>query len=281
MIKDSISAADYLAFRAFLENACGIVLGDNKQYLISSRLNKLLAESKITSIGTLLDTLKKNPNSELRMRVVDAMTTNETLWFRDAYPFSILEEVIFRELAEKKKRQVRIWSAACSSGQEPYSISMITQEYMSGKGRGLLRDVQITATDISPSILKQARLGFYDNLSLGRGLPVERKKRFFEQHGEQWQVKDEIRNRVKFTEFNLMKNFNSLGKFDVIFCRNVLIYFSTDLKRDILNRLSQALEPGGFLFLGGSESITSHADGFEALRHFGGMVYRHVGEPKK
>lgn len=280
MVKDSISSADYTAFRAFLENACGIVLGDNKQYLITSRLHKLLDAFQISSIGSLLDILKKNPNSELRMLVIDAMTTNETLWFRDGYPFRVLDEVILPEFADNRKRQVKIWSAACSTGQEPFSISMVVSEYMSGKGRGLLKDVQITATDISPTVLKQARIGSYDELSLGRGLPIERRQRFFDHKGEQWQVKDEVKDRVKFIELNLMKNFTSLGKFDVIFCRNVLIYFSSELKRDILNRLSLSLEPGGYLFLGGSESITTYADGFDTLRYSGGLVFRARGVKK-
>lgn len=280
MAEKSISSADYAAFRAFLENACGIVLGENKHYLVSSRLNRLLVEFKIGSIGYLLEMIKKNPSSELRVRVVDAMTTNETLWFRDSYPYTSLEEVIFRDFAERKKNQVRIWSAACSTGQEPYSISMITQEYLARKGRGLLRDVQIVATDISPTVLKQARLGCYDNLSLMRGLSDERRKRFFDQQGDQWQIKEEIKNRVKFTELNLMKDYRSLGKFDVIFCRNVLIYFSQDLKRDILNRMSRILEPGGYLYLGGSESIATYADGYEAIRHNGGLIYRLSLPPK-
>lgn len=272
-MSDIIAPSEYEAFCRFLEEACGIVLGENKHYLITSRLNKILSELGINSVGSLVETLKLNTKTELRARVIDAMTTNETFWFRDNYPFHIFEKLVLPELLEKKKRQIKVWSAACSSGQEPYSISMTVQEYFQSKFRNN-HDVQIVGTDISPTMLKFAKAGIYDNLALSRGLSPERRKRFFLELGQLWQIKEEIKNRTKFVELNLMKPFSNLGKFDVIFCRNVLIYFSTDLKKNILARLAQSLEPEGYLFLGGSESIANYSSLFETVRHESGIVYR-------
>lgn len=282
MINQSITPQEYQEFREFLEGASGIALGDNKQYLVNSRLAALLAEMGARSIGELINHVKRDVKSGLRERIVDAMTTNETLWFRDNFPFEILKSHILPELSGQRGRPVRIWSAACSSGQEPYSMSMIIQEYLHVKPSSLPRDVQITATDISPSILKHAKEAVYDAMTLARGLSDERRKRFFDVKGrpgdiqaKSWQVKSEIRKRVTFSELNLMKkDYLLLGKFDVIFCRNVLIYFSAELKREILARFAQVLEPGGYLCLGASESVSGYVDSFETVRYQGGLVYR-------
>lgn len=270
-----ISPQEYQDFRKFLESASGIVLGDNKQYLVKSRLGCLITEMGLNSVGELIDCVKRDVKSGLRERIIDAMTTNETLWFRDHFPFEILRAHILPEFADRRDRPVRIWSAACSSGQEPYSMSMIIQEYLQAKPAGLPRDVQIIATDISSSVLKDAREGVYGAMALARGLSDDRQKRFFDVKGKAWQVKPEIRKRITFSEMNLMKkDYFALGKFDVIFCRNVLIYFSTELKREILTRFSQVLEPGGYLCLGASESVSGYVDCFEAMRYQGGLVYR-------
>ena len=275
MTNQSITPQEYREFHEFLEGASGIALGDNKQYLVNSRLASLMADMGLSSIGELMSRAKRDVRSDLRERIVDAMTTNETLWFRDNFPFEMLKSHILPELSGQRGQPARIWSAACSSGQEPYSMSMIIQEYLQAKPGSLPRDVQITATDISPSILKDAKEGVYDAMALARGLSEERKKRFFDVKGKAWQVKPEIRKRITFSEMNLMKkDYLSLGKFDVIFCRNVLIYFSSELKRDILARFSQVLEPGGYLCLGASESVSAYVDCYETLRHQGGLVYR-------
>ncbi len=273
-MNQSISARDYDSFRQFLEEACGIVLGDNKQYLVASRLNRLLKELDVSSVGELIVQLKKQPRSGLRERIIDAMTTNETFWFRDNHPYELLKDLILPELTKKRSSQLKIWSAASSSGQEPYSISMILQEYLKSRPGSLTNNIQILGTDISPTMLEMCRSGVYDALALSRGLSPERKKRFFQQQGDLWQVTDEIRNRVRFSELNLMNSYASLGQFDIVFCRNVLIYFSSELKRDILRRISQTLAPGGYLFLGSTETIASYSDDFETVRHKGGIVYQ-------
>ncbi len=281
-MNQSITPQEYQAFREFLEAASGIALGENKQYLVNSRLAGLVTEMGLTSIGELIKRVNRDVKSGLRERIVDAMTTNETLWFRDGFPFEILKSHILPELSGQRGRPARIWSAACSSGQEPYSMSMIIQEYLHAKPSSLPRDVQITATDISSSVLKDAKEGVYDAMTLARGLSDERKKRFFDAQGraddiqaKSWQIKSEIRKRVTFAEMNLMKkDYLSLGKFDVIFCRNVLIYFSSELKREILTRFAQVLEPGGYLCLGASESVSGYVDCFEIVRYQGALVYR-------
>jgi len=269
----SLTSADYDAFRRFLEEASGIVLGDNKHYLVTSRLTRLMREQGISSFAALMQRIRAD--SRLRNSIMDAMTTNETSWFRDSYPFDILKEELLPEYAKKQARQVRIWSAASSTGQEPYSLSMVVSEYLQKRPGSLpANGVQILATDISPTVLEQARKGVYEGVAVARGLSEERKRRFFTQTGEGWRVKDDIRGRVSFRELNLMQSYAALGKFDIIYCRNVLIYFSADLKRDILSRMARALNPGGYLVLGGSESITSYSDDFQLVRWRNGVIYR-------
>ena len=271
----SFTPEEYKNFQVFLEKACGIVLGDNKHYLVSSRLNRLMQENNLETLQALVDNLEKSfSSSALKTSVIEAMTTNETLWFRDTYPFKVLSDTIFQEFQEQRKPSVRIWSAACSSGQEPYSMSMTAEEF--AKHNPGFR-LEIVATDISKAILDEAKQAKYDALSLARGLSEERKLQYFSPIGDQWQVNANIRQRINFREVNLLQNYASLGKFDVIFCRNVLIYFSTESKKDILDRMASILNPRGFLMLGASESIAQYSDKFEMVRASAGVVYRLKG----
>ncbi|AEY02469.1 chemotaxis protein methyltransferase CheR [Oceanimonas sp. GK1] len=263
----------YLAFCRFLESNTGIVLGNSKQYLVKSRLAPLLARFGIASMGELLERSMQLRERELKTAVIDAMTTNETLWFRDVYPFVQLSERLFPELA-KPGKSLRIWSAACSSGQEPYSIAMTAQEY-SARRPGALPGLQILATDISATMLEHCKTGIYDSLSLARGLSPERRSRFFTPLSEgRMQLQAGIRNMVSFRSYNLLDSYASLGKFDIIFCRNVLIYFSPENKSKILNQFAGALNPGGYLLLGASESLTGLSDRFEMIRCTPGIIYR-------
>ncbi|MCF6257308.1 MAG: protein-glutamate O-methyltransferase CheR [Gammaproteobacteria bacterium] len=269
----TITTEDYQSFRKFLEDACGIVLGDNKQYLVTSRLTKLISDNEIDSFSTLMKRMKVD--GKLRNCIMDAMTTNETSWFRDVYPFDILKEKLLPELIKAQPRTIRIWSAACSTGQEPYSLSMMVQEYSQSKPGSLSTNaVQIIGTDISPSVLAVAKSGVYEGVAVSRGLPEERKARFFQETSESWEVSADIKKRVSFRELNLMQNYTLLGRFDIIYCRNVLIYFSTELKRDILARMAKCLNPGGFLVLGGSESITNYSNEFDLIRWRNGVIYQ-------
>ncbi len=278
MSLSSIRSDDYEAFRLFLEEACGILLGKDKHYLVQSRLGKLVRENGGGSLGELVGKLRRErQGGVLRERVIEAMTTNETFWFRDKHPFSILEDTVLPALSEGRSRSVRIWSAACSTGQEPYSISMVIQQYLS-RNPGKLTDVQITATDISTAVLEEAKAAYYDPMQLSRGLPDELKQRYFLRDTthweERWQVREEIRRRVRFTVANLQGSYAGLGKFDIIFCRNVLIYFSSESKKDILSRMADTLNPEGYLFLGASESISQYSEAFDMVRCPRGVVYR-------
>lgn len=269
-----ISEEEYDAFRAFLEAASGIVLGDNKHYLVSSRLKALMAEYGITSYGQLLEHLSTKRITGLREEIVDAMTTNETMWFRDGYPFEVLKEILLPELAAKRTHALKIWSAAASTGQEPYSISIAISEFLSGKLGVFPGGVQISATDISPSVLAQARLGIYDNAALSRGMSGERRDRFFVQKEQRWEIKNDVRDRIAFSELNLLNSYARLGRFDIVFCRNVLIYFSHENKADILNRMAATLNPGGYLVLGSSEAPTSYTGAYQMVRTRFGVVYQ-------
>jgi len=269
----NITAEEYEKFRTFLENSSGIVLGDNKHYLVTSRLTRLMKEFSIPSFSELLQCITKN--TVLRQRIMDAMTTNETSWFRDSYPYDILKEKIFPELAKNKPKEIKIWSAACSSGQEPYSISMMASEFTAtNPGMIPIDAVQIVATDISSTVLKSAISGVYEGLAVSRGLPQDRKKRFFKENNSSWEVIPEIKKRIIYREMNLMQSYTLLGKFDVIYCRNVLIYFSTKLKKDIMYRMAKALKPNGYLILGGSETISGYSDDFDLIKWKSGVVYQ-------
>jgi chemotaxis protein methyltransferase CheR len=264
---------DYEDFRVFLEQSCGLVLGENKHYLVTSRLSRLMGEFSVNSVAELLHLRKTGSRSGLRERVIEAMTTKETYWFRDSFPFDILKNQILPEQAKAGANSLKIWSAACSSGQEAYSISMAVSEFPQARP-GTMKNVQITGTDISAAIVNDARAGRYDSLAIARGLSPERRDRFFAQDGDHWVMRPEIKARASFREFNLLDNYTLLGRFDIIFCRNVLIYFSAENKRDILARMAQALNPRGYLFLGASESMANYSDAFEMVRSNPGVVYR-------
>ncbi len=269
----TISDQEYRDFSRFLESQCGIVLGDSKQYLVRSRLSPLVTKFKLASLSDLLKDVVTGRNRDLRVAAVDAMTTNETLWFRDTYPFTVLADKLLPEIAANK-RPIKIWSAASSSGQEPYSMAMTILETQQKKP-GLLPNVSITATDISSNMLEMCRAGVYDNLALGRGLSPERRRTFFEDAGDnRMKIKDNVKRLVSFRPQNLMESYALLGKFDIIFCRNVLIYFSPDMKSKVLNQMANSLNPGGYLLLGASESLTGLTDRFEMVRCNPGIIYK-------
>ncbi len=270
--KNVINQQEYDAFCHFLVTACGIILGENKQYLVSSRLDSLMKANGIVSLTALVQDLKEHPGSKIYIAVVDAMTTNETSWFRDSYPYDFLYEQLLPDAVDKHKN-LRIWSAAASSGQEPYSISIIIDEFLKNRCFSLT-PVNIVATEISQSVLSSAKEGVFPQSALDRGMSQARIAHYFDETDSLWRIKDEIKRRIKFREFNLLGSFSALGKFDIIFCRNVLIYFSLETKKDILARIVGALNPQGYLVLGGSESITNYSDSFNVVRLKNGLVYQ-------
>lgn len=273
-MKADITPQEYETFKTFLQDACGILLGDNKQYLVKSRLRRILEENQLNTLGELMDRLRRSGRSNLRETVIDAMTTNETLWFRDNHPFRILQEKLLPEFADRQSLQpLRIWSAASSTGQEPYSVAMILEEFRRQRP-GKLRDVKITATDISKSVLEVARKGEYEMIAIGRGLSPERQKQFFTPSPSGgWQIRPQIKSMVEFKELNLLERY-MLGKFDIVMCRNVLIYFSAELKKDILTRIHATLNPGGYLILGASESLNGLPHLYEMVQCHPGIIYR-------
>lgn len=265
----------YEAFCEYLEQHSGICLGASKQYLVSSRLRKILQQEASRNLYELVTSMKKPGGQQLRSAVIDAMTTNETLWFRDIHPFRILEEKLLPEFHQQKPaRPLRIWSAACSTGQEPYSISMMIEESRA-RGRVFGGGEKIIATDISASALAAAKSAEYAMLAIGRGLDTDRLKRHFLETPEgRWKVKPNIAQRVEFRSMNLQDSYALLGKFDMVFCRNVLIYFTADLKRDILTRIHGTLNPGGYLLVGASEAVNGLSDLYEMVHCRPGIIYR-------
>ncbi|XPF93771.1 CheR family methyltransferase [Colwellia sp. RE-S-Sl-9] len=264
----------YNEFRIFLEQQCGIVLGENKQYLVKSRLAPLMTTFKIDSLATLVKKTLSPAERQLRAAVIDAMTTNETLWFRDEYPFELLKAKILPDLAERNS-SLKIWSAASSSGQEPYSIAMAIQEFQQLNSKAFPLGVQITGTDISTTMLDHCKHGHYDSLALSRGLSAERKRRFFEASDNgMWKVKDSVKKMVNFRQLNLLNSYSLMGRFDLVFCRNVLIYFSPEIKTKILSQIHGTLTPKSYLFLGASESLSGLSQDFNMIRCNPGIVYQ-------
>ena len=268
---------EFKLLRDYVEEICGITLGAEKEYLIETRLSHLITEMGCKNFSDFYLLIKRNFQPELRDKIIDAITTKETLWFRDRHPFTILGDVLLPKLTEKiktgERSRIRIWSAACSTGQEPYSIAMVIHRYSQ-----FLQNVQpdhfeITATDISPLAITQASRGCYDPLSIQRGLSDEIREKFFIHKGHHWEINDSIKKKVLFQKFNLLDSFSSLGKFDIIFLRNVIIYFSDPLKKKIIEECFNLLSPQGFLLLGASESLLGLSDQFKCLEHDGGMYY--------
>lgn len=274
--RPQISAAGFQQFRKFLEDACGILLGDNKEYLVSSRLAAIMADNDCASLEDLVGRMQRASGNKLKEIVVDAMTTNETTWFRDIHPYAILEKKLLPEISATLGTQpLRVWSAACSSGQEPYSISMVIEEFRRSKPGFLKTPERIVATDISSSMLAQARAGEYNMLALGRGLSKDKLERYFSPMADGgWKIKPEIQRRVEFRSLNLTGSYALLGKFDIVFCRNVLIYFSSEMKQQILRNIHSALKPGGYLLLGASESLGPLSDLYEMVHCNPGIIYR-------
>lgn len=255
-----ISAEDYSFLSALLRSNSGLALGPGKDYLLESRLPPVAKAYGFGSLKEMVATLRARPHHELVKAVCDAMTTGETLFFRDTLPFELLRTTLLPELAERCRRTgrpLRIWSAAASTGQEPYSIAMIIAECSVPLG-GVR--IELIATDYAAHALNRARRGIFTQTETQRGLPERYLRKYFIDTPEGYRIGEDVRRRVSFRELNLLESFRSLGQFDVILCRNVLIYFDTPTKRDVLDRLASALAPGGYLFLGATESAFGLSD---------------------
>ncbi len=266
-----LNAADYRAIHDFLERQAGIRLGAGKEYLVVSRLGRLLSSFELDGFGDLAEKLTAFGALRLQTAVIDAMTTNETFWFRDLAHYRVLTEGI---LAESRPSRLRIWSAAASTGQEAYTTAICLQDAMQSGHLDRSMGYEIVGTDISATALEEARGAAYCGASAARGLSDQQRRRYFVEKGGCIEVAPQYRKGISFRTFNLLKSFDMLGRFDVVFCRNVLIYFSQERKRDILSRIARSMNPGGHLFLGSTESMSGHEDLFEMRNISGGLVYR-------
>lgn len=274
MSSKQLDDKSYLQFRTFLEQQCGIVLGENKQYLVKSRLAPLMAKFDVPTLSDLVIRTLSPTERQLRAAVIDAMTTNETLWFRDEYPFQLLKNKLLPQFANQRT-PLKIWSAASSSGQEPYSIAMSVLEYQQSKPGSFSGGVQIVGTDISNTMLEHCKYGHYDSLALARGLSAERKRQFFEPgDNDMLKVKDHVKKMVSFRQLNLLNSYSLMGRFDIVFCRNVLIYFAPEIKAKILSQINGVLNKDCYLFLGASESLSGLNQNFNMLRCNPGIIYQ-------
>ena len=266
-----LSAENYKFLQQEIYRGSGIVLDGDKHYLFESRLMPVARTAGLKTLDELCARLRSRIPAGLSQLVMEALTTNETLFFRDMAPFQALKSELLPELMESlpARQSLNVWSAAASSGQEAYSIAMLIKE------QGLVsRETNILGTDISEQILDCARAAKYVQFEVNRGLPAAYLVKYFTREGIDWRLKDEIRSMVKFRRFDLRQSMAGLGRFHIIFCRNVLIYFDIETKIKILNQLWQVLESGGYLFLGGAESVQNLQDKFEKLPDKTTAIYR-------
>ena len=252
---------DYEFLRKLLKERSGLDLSSDKQYLVESRLIPLARRVGLAGIAELVARIRVG-SDPLTSEVVEAMTTNETFFFRDKIPFDHLRETIVPALLQTRanRRALRIWCAASSTGQEPYSIAMCLKEF--GAALAGWR-IEIVATDLSQAVLEKSKAGIFSQFEVQRGLPIQLLVKYFNQIGELWQLNADIRAMVQHRQLNLLQDFSHLGTFDVIFCRNVLIYFDQDTKAVIFERLAKVLEPDGVLTLGAAESVVGISDAFK------------------
>lgn len=265
-----MTADDFDYLRALLKERSGLMLAPEKQYLAESRLLPLVRLHGMETLGELVAAIKARGAPELVSEVVDAMTTNETLFFRDKIPFERLRDVMLPALvaARAREKRIRIWCTAASTGQEPYSIAMTVKEM--GAALAGYR-VEIVATDLVGDVLDRAKAGTYSQFEVQRGLPIQMLVKYFTQTGEVWQIAPELRGMVHFRTLNLLNDFSPLGRFDLVFCRNVLIYFDQPCKIQVLERLAQHVPDDGFLVLGAAETVVGLTEAFKPMQEHRGL----------
>ena len=271
---------DFELYQSLLQKNSGLTIGPDKTYLLESRLTPIAKKWGYTSLDDMTRALHKKRDEKLITQIIEAMATNETLFFRDLKPFKLFEEVVLPHMLENRRagQPIKIWCTAASTGQEPYSLAMVLKDN-EDKLKG--RKCEILATDISNQALEKAREAKYTQFEVQRGMSVQYLMKYFTQDGDKWGLKDEIRNMVKFDYFNLLGNMSRLGTFDVIFCRNVLIYFDEATKRQVLENLAGRLVSDGFLFLGGAETVLGITDKFKPVSDKRGIyVHNSTQAPK-
>ena len=266
-------------FSRFIYTLTGIHIEASKAYLLETRLGKILEMEKCSSYTAFYHKVKADHSKTLEMQIIDAITTNETLFFRDSTPFDLLKFKIIPEVIDKRSSTapngaqvpIRIWSAACSTGQEVFSIAITLKEILSQFSK---YNIKLLGTDISDAAIKQASYGAYNKFEIDRGLARERLQRYFHSSGETWRINDEVRSMAVFRKLNLTEPLMGLGKFDIIFCRNVAIYFALEDRVKLFNKIADALEPDGYLIIGSTESLTGVCPRFIPKRHLKSIFYQ-------
>ncbi|MBW2609243.1 MAG: protein-glutamate O-methyltransferase CheR [Deltaproteobacteria bacterium] len=263
----------------YIHKMSGIALDDQKAYLLEARLNGLAEEQGCASYMELYQKAKTDDSKSLERKILDAVTTNETLFFRDKSPFELVRHKILPELIDRRSAKssgsmplsVRIWSAACSTGQEVYSIAIVLKELLPDLKK---YNIKLLGTDISDEAVAQASYGQYNKFAIERGLDEGSLRKYFSQVGGNWKIRDDIRAMVLFKKFNLMLPFTGLGKYDIVFCRNVAIYFNLEDKKKLFDKIANILEPDGYLIIGSTEALTGICPRFVPQRHLRSIFYQ-------
>jgi chemotaxis protein methyltransferase CheR len=265
-----------LSVAQYIHSICAITLDQTKDYLIESRLSSLMAETRSSSFSQLISRCRSESSGALKRRIIDEITTGETLFFRDSSPFDLLRFKILPEFLDRRPRAsgpvpIRIWSAACSTGQELYSIAIVLKELLGDLTR---YNIRLIGTDISDQAVSRASEGIYSQLEIGRGLTDMARDKSFVTHPRGWKIRDEFRAMCSFRKLNLMEDFSALGRFDVVFCRNVAIYFSEADRVSLFDRIGRRMENDASLLIGSMESLASVAPQFESKRHLRTVFYQ-------
>ena len=275
-----MKSQDFEFLAGLLKDRSGLMLTPDKVYLLESRLTPLARKSGLDTLDALVQKLRVSRDDKLIKDVTEAMTTNESFFFRDNTPFDLFKNHVApaMEKARASRKRLRIWCAAASTGQEPYSLAILLKENWA-KWQGW--NIEIVGTDICTQVLEKAKAGTYSQFEVQRGLPIQMLIKYFKQEGDVWRLNDDIRNMVTFRPFNLLSSFGTLGSFDVIYCRNVLIYFDQATKKDVLERMHSTLASDGTLFLGAAETVLGITDKLRPVRGQRGMYVTSDGNAEE
>ena len=278
MSKIKITPSEFQIMSKYILDVSGISLAPGKEYLIETRLSQIIDEMNVKSYQDLHSRARADSTGTLEKRIIDAISTNETYFFRDIAPFELIQHKLIPDLIDRRSRNgamatnagIKIWSSASSTGQEIYSIAMILRDLRIDP---IKYNIKLLATDISDAAIAQASYGKYNRFEVTRGLPKQRLDRYFNPDGDSWRIKDEIRAMVTFRKMNLMKPFAGMGKFDMILCRNVAIYFTSQDRKKLFEKLAETLEPDGILIIGSTESLTNDISFFQPQRYLNSTFY--------
>ncbi len=274
-----ITPEEYNVFCKYVHDISGIALDKGKEYLIETRLYPIMDQLKCTSFAELYHKARTEKEREIERKIIDAISTNETYFFRDKSPFELLQHKIIPDLIDKRAKitpagkpiNIRIWSAAASTGQEVYSIAIVLKELYLDTGK---YQIKLIGTDISNTAITQASYGRYNKFEISRGLSPEKVRKYFNEDGDHWRIRDEIRAMVMFKKMNLMEPFMGIGKFDIIFCRNVAIYFTSQERKRLYEKIAGVLEPDGYLMIGSTESLTNDTSLFAPQKYLRSIFYQ-------